>query len=594
MDATAEPLVVTLDAGTTGIRAIAFNRSGRIVEAAYREFPQYFPQPGWVEHDAGEIWRTAETVLGELGRHLPSTPAAIGITDQRETAIVWSRSTGEPVHRAIVWQDRRTAGRCDALREEGHLPFVRATSGLVLDPYFSASKLDWMFTEGGVEATSDLAFGTVDSWLVYKLTGGAQHVTDVSNASRTLLFDIRELAWSPELCDLFGVPMHVLPEVRPSSGRFGVTADDFVLGGGIPVSGIAGDQQAALFGQACFEPGMTKNTYGTGSFVLMNVGETCPEPVDGLLTTVAWSIPGGPTGTTTHYAFEGAIFVTGAAVQWLRDGLGLIEDSAEIGPLAASIPDSEGVVFVPAFTGLGSPWWDPYARGTVVGITRGTGRAHLARAVVEAMAFQTRDVVEAMVAGSGRDVEALRADGGASVMDLLLQLQADQLQVPVSRPAVQETTALGAAYLAGLAEGVWDSTDDIAANWVLDAEVRPSATPDAADGAYEQWGRAVVRALGVGRRSNGPWGAERAPRPLSTHETECRRSAPTPPPGASLELGMPVPLDPAPVPSRPRASVPRPRRRRRARHRWRAPSSGCPRRTPTATRRPAGLPRPPP
>ena len=441
-----------------------------------------------------EIWQTAEAVLGELGRRLPSKPVAIGITDQRETAIVWSRSTGEPVHPAIVWQDRRTAGRCDELRDQGHLPLVRATSGLVLDPYFSASKLDWMFTEGGVEAKSDLAFGTVDSWLVYKLTGGAKHVTDVTNASRTLLFDIRTLAWSPELCDLFGVPMHILPEVRPSSGRFGVTSDDFVLGGGIPVSGIAGDQQAALFGQACFEPGMTKNTYGTGSFVLMNVGETCPDPIEGLLTTVAWTIPGGPTGITTHYALEGAIFVTGAAVQWLRDGLGLITDSAEIGPLAASIPDSEGVVFVPAFTGLGSPWWDPYARGTVLGITRGTGRAHFARAVVEAMAFQTRDVVEAMVAGSGRPLAALRADGGASVMDLLLQLQADQLQVPVARPAVQETTALGAAYLAGLAEGVWDSTDDIAANWVLDTEVQPAVTADEANVGYEQWKRAVERA----------------------------------------------------------------------------------------------------
>jgi glycerol kinase len=489
-----EPLVVTLDAGTTGIRAIAFDRRGRIVDLAYREFTQHFPQPGWVEHDAAEIWSTAETVLGELGSRLARRPAAIGITDQRETAILWNRSTGEPIHRAIVWQDRRTADRCEALEEAGHLPLVRETSGLVLDPYFSASKLDWMFTEGRVDATHDVAFGTVDSWLVYKLTGGTQHVTDVSNASRTLLFDIRSLEWSSELCDLFGVPMHVLPEVRPSSGRFGVTSDDFVLGGGIPVSGIAGDQQAALFGQACFEPGMTKNTYGTGSFVLMNVGPTCPDPVDGLLTTVAWSIPDGSGGTVTDYAFEGAIFVTGAAVQWLRDGLGIIEHSSEIGPLAASIPDTEGVVFVPAFTGLGSPWWDPYARGTVVGITRGTGRAHFARAVVEAMAFQTRDVVEAMVAGSGRAIEALRADGGASVMELLLQLQADQLQVPVARPAVQETTALGAAYLAGLAEGVWESTADITANWELDVEVAPLAAADDVDRAYAQWTRAVERA----------------------------------------------------------------------------------------------------
>jgi glycerol kinase len=488
-----EPIVIALDAGTTGVRAIAFNRAGRIVDSSYREFPQYFPQPGWVEHDANEIWQTAQAVLGELGGRLTSRPAAIGITDQRETAIVWSRSTGEPLHRAIVWQDRRTAERCDELREDGHLPLVRATTGLVLDPYFSASKLDWVFGEGGIEATRDVAFGTVDSWLVYKLTGGDKHVTDVSNASRTLLFDIRTLAWSPELCDLFGVPMHVLPEVRPSSGRFGITTDDFVLGGGIPISGIAGDQQAALFGQACFEPGMTKNTYGTGSFVLMNVGETCPDPVDGLLTTVAWTIPGGSTGITTQYAFEGAIFVTGAAVQWLRDGINIISEASEVGPLAASIPDTEGVFFVPAFTGLGSPWWDPYARGTVVGITRGTGRAHFARAVVEAMSFQTRDVVEAMQAGSGHTVGALRADGGASAMDLLLQLQADQLQVPVARPSVKETTALGAAYLAGLAEGVWESTDDITANWALDVEVSPSIPADRADEAYEQWKRAVER-----------------------------------------------------------------------------------------------------
>jgi glycerol kinase len=370
---------------------------------------------------------------------------------------------------------------------------VRETTGLVLDPYFSASKLEWMFTEGGVATGSEVVFGTVDSWLLWKLTGGAIHATDVTNASRTLLFDIRTRAWSHELCDLFGVPMHVLPEVRPSSGRFGTTTADCAAGAGIPVSGIAGDQQAALFGQACFEPGMTKNTYGTGSFVLMNVGETCPEPVEGLLTTIAWTLDSGGRPPVTHYAFEGAIFVTGAAVQWLRDGLGLIEEAAEIGPLAASIPDSEGVVFVPAFTGLGSPWWDPYARGTVLGITRGTSRAHFARAAVEAMAYQTRDVVEAMVEGSGRAVNALRADGGASAMELLLQLQADQLQVPVARPRVQETTALGSAYLAGLAEGVWDSLDEITENWVLDVETRPEVDQATADAAYAQWRRALDR-----------------------------------------------------------------------------------------------------
>ncbi len=491
----ASPLVVALDAGTTGVRAIAFDHGGHVVDSSYREFPQYFPRPGWVEHDPDEIWTTAQTVLGELSARLPAPPAAIGITDQRETAVVWNRATGEPLHRAIVWQDRRTAERCDQLRDEGHLPLVREATGLVLDPYFSATKLEWMFRHGEVSPASDVAFGTIDSWLVYKLTGGQSHVTDVSNASRTLLFDIRSLAWSPEMCDLFRIPVDVLPEVRPSSGRFGVTADDCALGAGIPISGIAGDQQAALFGQACFTPGMTKNTYGTGSFVLMNVGSTCPEPVEGLLTTVAWTIPDG-SGTTTHYAFEGAIFITGAAVQWLRDGLGIITEAAEVGPLAESIPSSEGVCFVPAFTGLGSPWWDPYARGTITGITRGTGRAHLARAVLEAMAFQTRDVVEAMVTGSGAAIESLRVDGGASVMPLLLQLQADQLQVPVARPAVQETTALGAAYLAGLAEGVWDSVDDITANWVLDTEVAPAAPAAEANQVYEQWRRAVERSRG--------------------------------------------------------------------------------------------------
>jgi glycerol kinase len=498
-------VVIALDAGTTGVRSIAFDHGGNVVGSRYREFEQHFPQPGWVEHDADEIWQAVGATLGELVAALDEPVAAIGITDQRETTVLWDRRTGRPLHRAIVWQDRRTARRCDELRDAGHLDLVRRTTGLVLDPYFSATKLEWLLTEGGVDAGPDVAFGTIDSWLLWNLTGGtadagAVHATDVSNASRTLLFDIAERRWSAELCDLFSVPVGMLPEVRPSSGRLGVTAAGVPgVGAGVPVSGIAGDQQAALFGQACFEPGMTKNTYGTGSFVLMNVGEECPDPVEGLLTTIAWTIPAGAlepgrTGEVTHYALEGAIFVTGAAVQWLRDGLGIIRESSEVGPLAESIPDSEGVVLVPAFTGLGSPWWDPYARGTLLGITRGTGRAHLARAVVEAMAFQTRDVVDAMTAASGRSVSALRADGGASVMALLLQLQADQLGVPVSRPRVQETTALGAAYLAGLAEGVWDSCADIAANWVLDVSVEPAADPAAADLAHQRWRRGVERA----------------------------------------------------------------------------------------------------
>jgi glycerol kinase len=482
-------VVIAVDAGTTGVRAFAVGEDGSPRGWSYREFPQHFPRPGWVEHDPDDIWATVQTTLAELRAQLDAPVAAIGVTDQRETTVVWDRATGRPRARAIVWQDRRTAARCDALRDEGRLPLVRERTGLVLDPYFSATKLEWLLTEGGVAADDDLAFGTVDSWIVWNLTGGAVHATDPSNASRTMLYDIRERRWSEELLDVFGVPASCLPEVRPSSGRFGVTDD------GVPVSGVAGDQQAALFGQACFAPGMAKNTYGTGSFVLMNVGPECPPPAEGLLTTLGWVLADG----TTAYALEGAIFVTGAAVQWLRDGLGLIGEAAEIGPLAATIGDTEGVYLVPAFTGLGSPWWDPYARGAVVGLTRGTGRAHLARAAVEAMAYQTRDVVEAMSAAAGRQVASLRADGGASVMDLLLQFQADQLQVPVARPVVQETTALGAAYLAGLAEGVWSSTDELASHWELESEFTPVAPRGVADARYAGWQRAVERARGWAR-----------------------------------------------------------------------------------------------
>jgi glycerol kinase len=483
-------VVIAIDAGTTGVRAFAVDESGTPCGWRYREFTQHFPEPGWVEHDASEIWEAVETTLAELRAELDRPVAAIGITNQRETAVVWDRRTGAPRHRAIVWQDRRTAARCDELREAGKLDLVRRTTGLVLDPYFSATKLEWLLTDGGVQADDDLAFGTVDSWLLWKLTAGAGsgpvHATDPSNAGRTLLYDIGARAWSAELCELFGVPMTCLPDVRPSSGRFGTTAD------GIPVSGIAGDQQAALFGQACFEPGMAKNTYGTGSFVLMNVGAQCPEPVDGLLTTVAWELADG----TIAYALEGAIFVTGAAVQWLRDGLGLIEEAADVEALAASVNTTEGVYLVPAFTGLGSPWWDPYARGAIVGLTRGSGRAHLARAVLESMAYQTRDVVEAMSVASGRDLAGLRTDGGGSANDLLLQLQADQLQAPVLRPVVQETTALGAAYLAGLAAGVWSTLDEVARHWKLDAEFTPAVPASVADTRHAGWRRAVDRSRG--------------------------------------------------------------------------------------------------
>ena len=412
--------VIAIDAGTTGIRSIAFDENGSPTASSYREFTQHFPQPGWVEHDADEIWDGVVATLTEVIAQV-GTPAAIGITDQRETVVVWDKRTSKPAHRAIVWQDRRTADHCAELEAAGHLDLVRRQTGLVLDPYFSGSKLGWLFSTGGVDAHADLAFGTVDSWLVWKLTAGATHITDTTNASRTLLFDTRAMRWSDDLLSLFDVPAHILPDVADSSGRFGETAAVDGLPAGIPISGIAGDQQASLFGQACFTPGMAKNTYGTGSFVLMNVGTECPDPVDGLLSTVAWTI-----GGQTTYALEGAIFVTGATIQWLRDGLGIIDDAAETGPLAESVPDTGGVFIVPAFAGLGSPWWDPYARGSISGITRGTTRAHIARAAVDAMVYQTRDVVDAMSAASGHVVENLRVDGGAAVMHLLLQRRTGQ------------------------------------------------------------------------------------------------------------------------------------------------------------------------
>ena len=485
-------LVLTIDSGTTGVRTSAVDERGVPLGYAYREFTQHFPRPGWVEHDPDEIWRAVLETLAEIVATTAEPISAIGITNQRETVVVWDRRNGQPLHRAIVWQDRRTATRCEQLQAEGHLDLVRSTTGLVLDPYFSASKLEWLFNHGGVTADEHLAFGTVDSWLVWKLTGG-RHATDTSNACRTLLFDIGAMSWSEEMCSLFGVPMSALAEVLPSSGRFGETTTDIPTGANVPVSGIAGDQQAALFGQRCFWPGQAKNTYGTGSFVLMNVGTERPEPVEGLLSTVAWTI-----GEQTTYAYEGAIFVTGAAIQWLRDGLGIIDDASETGPLAASVSDTGGVVFVPALTGLGSPHWDARARGTIVGLTRGTGRAEIVRATVESMAYQSRDVVEAMSAASGTRLTELRVDGGASVMDILLQIQADQLGVPVVRASVAETTALGAAYLAGIAEGVWSGLEDVAAlSEQSDADPIFQPEPDRrrADADYERWQRALSRSL---------------------------------------------------------------------------------------------------
>ena len=495
-------VVVAIDAGTTGVRTMAVDAGGSVVGSRYTEFPQHFPRPGWVEHDAEDIWDAVVATFSGLLAGLDQPVAAIGITNQRETVVLWDRRDGRPLHRAVVWQDRRSATLCEQMTAAGHLELVRERTGLVLDPYFSATKLAWLFGEGGVEATADTAFGTVDSWILWRLTGGRAHATDTTNASRTLLFDIGRLEWDGELADLFGVPATTLAEVGPSSGRLGVSAAGAVPGlpAGVPVSGVAGDQQAALFGQACFSPGMTKNTYGTGSFVLMNVGADLPSPVEGLLSTVAWSL-GQVSPATTSYALEGAIFVTGAAVQWLRDGLGIIGAAPEIGPLAGSVPDSGGCFFVPALTGLGSPWWDPHARGTVVGLTRGTGRAQLARAAVEAMAFQTADVIDTMVEACGHGLAELRVDGGASAMDLLLRIQADLLGVPVRRTANNETTALGAAYLAGLAEGVWSSLEEVASVWRADVAVQPEGDDPPVRAARSSWRRAVERALAWDRPS---------------------------------------------------------------------------------------------
>jgi glycerol kinase len=476
---------------------MAVDEAGRVTATASRELRQHYPRPGWVEHDAVEIWSatrgTLATVVERVGA---ATVAAIGITNQRETVVAWDRGTGAPRHRAIVWQDRRTAARCDELRRAGDEPFVREHTGLVLDPYFSATKFEWLFRDGGVAADDRLACGTVDSWILWNLTGGATvagggvHATEPSNASRTMLFDIDTLDWSPELLDRFGVPRACLPRVRPSSGRLGTTDPSCAAGLAVPVSGIAGDQQAALFGQACSAPGMTKNTCGTGSFVLTNLGGSHPAPVDGLLTTVAWQL-----GSDATYALEGSIFVTGAAVQWLRDGLAIIDDAADVGPLAASVEDTGGVVFVPAFTGLGSPYWDPYARAALMGMTRGTTRAHIARAAVEAMAWQTADVVDAIQAAAGSPITELRVDGGASAMDLLCRLQADILGTVVRRPVVRETTALGAAFLAGIAEGVWGSPADAARAWQEEASFTPAPVADL-EARRAQWRRGVERARG--------------------------------------------------------------------------------------------------
>ncbi len=505
------PVTIAIDAGTSGVRALVVDERARVVDVAYGELTQYYPRPGWVEHDAGrDLGRWSGPPWPKWPDDWPTSDRvarAIGITNQRETVVAWDRRTGDPLHRAIVWQDRRTAAACRALVDAGHLPLVRERTGLVLDPYFSATKMQWLLGPGGLSPGVDLAFGTVDSWVLWNLTGGADGgvlATDATNASRTMLFDIVVRRWSAELCDLFGVPEGTLPEVRPSCGRLGRVAAT-ALGSdsplpGVPISGMAGDQHAALFGQACFDPGMTKATIGTGSFVLMNAGPVAPNPVDGLITTLAWDLgtdgdlaigadgaavrpgrgrrPGQPARSSVAYALEGSVFVSGAGVQWLRDEPRLHRGlRRDMEPLARTVDSSEGVVVVPAFTGLGSPYWDPAARGTIVGLSRGTGRAHLARAMVEAMGFQLRDVVDAMAA-TGTAPSVLRVDGGASAMALLLQLVADQTRLPVVRPVSVETTALGAATLAGLAEGVWGSLDDLAGLWTEDEAFGPVAPVD--------------------------------------------------------------------------------------------------------------------
>jgi glycerol kinase len=477
-------VILAIDQGTTGTTCLVFDRDGRIAGRAYSEFEQHFPRPGWVEHDAAEIWEVTRRVATEAIVHAGIQGGdldAIGITNQRETVVAWDPATGAPVHNALVWQDRRTSERCDELRAAGHEDLVRERTGLVLDPYFSGTKIEWLIanSEAGRE---DVVVGTVDSWLVFKLTG--EHVTDFSNASRTLLFDIRELDWDPELCELLGVDPDRLPRPMPSAAVYGTTG---VFGGEIPVAGIAGDQQAALFGQACHSPGDAKNTYGTGSFVLLNAGTEAPPAPEGLLTTVAWGLP-----DRTDYALEAAIFVTGAAVQWLRDGLGVIGGAAETEAMARSLESNDRVYFVPALTGLGSPHWDPYARGTLVGLTRGTRPEHLARAALEAMAYQTVDAVRAQEAAAGEALGELRADGGAVANTWLMQFQADVLGVPVSVPEIAETTALGAAYLAGIAAGVW-SPGEIAERWREAARYEPVMGDDERESLLADWHRAVER-----------------------------------------------------------------------------------------------------
>jgi glycerol kinase len=491
------PYILALDQGTTSSRAIVFDHDGAIRAVAQKEFAQIFPQAGWVEHDPGEIWASQIGVAVEaLGRAQvrPKELAAIGITNQRETTIVWDRETGDPVYNAIVWQDRRTADYCQRLKAQGAGETIQAKTGLLIDAYFSASKIRWILDHvAGAQARADagkLAFGTVDSWLVWKLTGRTRHITDVTNASRTMLFNIHTLQWDDELLKLFGVPASMLPDVRSSSEIYGGVSTTLGIEH-VPIAGMAGDQQAALFGQMCLRPGMSKNTYGTGCFLLQNIGTTPTRSRQQLVTTVAWQI-----GGRTEYALEGSVFIGGAVVQWLRDGLGFIRAAPEIEALANSVADNGGVYLVPAFAGLGAPHWDPYARGTIVGITRGTTSGHIARAALESIAYQVADLLDAMAADAGIALAELRVDGGAATNDTLMQIQADLLGVPVVRPAVTETTALGAAYLAGLAVGYWPSVDAITGQWRVDRRFEPKMPRVQVEALRERWSEALTRSKG--------------------------------------------------------------------------------------------------
>ena len=489
--------ILALDQGTTSSRAIVFDRGGCVRSRAQKEFTQYFPQPGWVEHDASEIWSTQSGVMQEALSSAgirASDVAAIGITNQRETTLIWDRKTGQPIHNAVVWQDRRTAPYCDELRAAGHEALFLARTGLVLDAYFSGTKVRWLLEHvPGARAKAEageLAFGTIDSWLIYKLTDGELHITDASNASRTLLYNIHTGEWDNDLLELLGIPRSLLPEVRNSSEVYGQTSAG-LLGAQVPIAGIAGDQQSATFGQACLDVGMAKNTYGTGCFMLLNTGREAVDSQHRLLTTVGWQLSGERT-----YALEGGVFVAGAVVQWLRDGLGIIRSASEVEELAARVPDSGGVVLVPAFVGLGAPYWDPYARGTVVGITRGTSAAHIARAALESVAFQSAELLSAMqqdTARTGITLQELRVDGGGSTNDAMMQFQADILGLPVVRPRVTETTALGAAYLAGLAVGFWSGQDELRQLWQVGKRFEPDMTQDERQGRMHTWKRAVER-----------------------------------------------------------------------------------------------------